>query len=69
MKAFPKVFPYGYGGPQDCRFSMDSGEIKDETGRVDLEQYIEHIANLSNPVVHKSLFTLVMFNVHMKHRW
>jgi hypothetical protein len=69
VMAFPKIFPYGYGGPQDIRYGNEkNGAIKEETGSIDLEKYIEHVSSLSNPVFHEPLFCLVMFNIHMKQR-
>ena len=60
LKAFPKIFPYGIGGPEDDRF--------DSKGMLscnwDLEDYLDHVSKLSKPSIHESLFSLVIFNIY-----
>jgi hypothetical protein len=51
-KAFPFQFCYGYGGPKDQR-----------SRTINLEDYLQHIINLSQPRFHGQLFSLVVFNL------
>ena len=61
--AFPRVFPYGIGGPDDVRFDKD-GCIDDNC--ISLQEYIKHVSQLSHNSVNESLFSLVMFNINVK---
>ena len=63
IKAFPRHFPYGYGGPQEKRL-LSNGSTKTLTK----ESYFKHVTNLSNIVFHEALFTLVAFNIVQRER-
>ena len=62
VKAFPKVFPYGYGGPHDDRY-MSNGSLSKSWK---LQDYLEHISMLSKPSIHEGLFSLVVYNIYTK---
>ena len=57
VKAFPKVFPYGLGGPNDER---NNGK------KEDFEKYIQHISMISNPSFHESLVCLFLYSASIK---
>ena len=64
LKAFPKIFPYGIGGPEDNR--LDSkGMLSSDW---DLENYLDHVSKLSKSSIHESLFSLVIFNIYIKQK-
>ena len=62
VKAFPKVFPYGYGGPHDDRYMPNASLSKSWK----LQDYLEHISMLSKPSIHEGLFSLVVYNIYTK---
>ena len=65
LKAFPKIFPYGIGGPEDNR--LDSKGML--SSNWDLENYLDHVSKLSKSSVHESLFSLVIFNIYINKKW
>ena len=55
-------FPYGRGGIHELRKKGD-GSMSSKTH---IEDYVEHLTRLSQPHFHKELFTLILYNMHMK---
>ena len=65
LKALPKVYPYGFGGPNDTRYDS-KGCISYQWS---LEDYLENVFILSKPSIQEYLFSLVIFNVLSSKRW
>ena len=63
VRAFPKAFPYGRGGPNEKRFDNDNKPIK-----ITLDKYLEHINRLSNPNFHSQMFSIVSYNILMRQK-
>ena len=61
--AFPRHFPYGYGGPNERR-CLQNGSY----GVLPREKYFKHVVNLSNLCFQEALFLLVAFNIVMRQR-
>ena len=61
VKAFPRQFPYGLGGPSQMRINSE-----DEITKVDFVKYIQHINNLSNLNFHTQLFCVLTWNILKK---
>jgi hypothetical protein len=57
--AFPRHFPFGYGGPEEVRTLQKDGSL----GLVLKDKYVAHLINLSNLHFQEPLFTLVCFNL------
>jgi hypothetical protein len=62
--AFPRHFPYGYGGHEELRVLQRDGSL----GRVLKDKYISHLTNLSNLHFHEPLFILVCFNFYHRQK-
>ena len=58
VKAFPRQFPYGLGGPSQMRINAE-----DEITKVDFVKYIQHVNNLSNLNFHTQLFSVLTWNI------
>ena len=58
VKAFPRQFPYGIGGPNQLRFNSD-----EEVTKMDFTRYIQHVNNLSNLNFHTQLFSVLTWNI------
>ena len=65
LKALPKAYPYGFGGPNDTCYDS-KGCISYQWS---LEDYLENVSILSKPSIQESLFSLVIFNVFIKQKW
>jgi len=52
-------FPYGIGGVEEQRILSD-GSFK---SRLDLEEFLQHLTRLSQPVMHKPHFALVIYTL------
>jgi Helitron helicase-like domain at N-terminus/PIF1-like helicase len=63
VQAFPLVFPYGTGGPNELRYVNNI-----ENCRMKLEQYMKHIIRSSHTAFHTQLFSLCTFNLLQKQR-
>ena len=61
IKAFPKQFPYGIGGPAQKRYNKQ-GELIE----VDFIEYIQHVNNLSNANFHTQMFSILSWNIVKK---
>ena len=55
-------FPYGRGGIHELRKKGD-GSMSSKTH---IEDYVEHLTRLSQTHFHRELFTLILYNMHMK---
>ena len=64
VQAFPRHFPYGYGGPEEQRILQKEGNI----GHVSTDKYISQVTNLSNLHFHEHLFILVCFNLYHRQK-
>ena len=64
VKAFPRHFPYGLGGPEEKRYLSSDGS----KGVIQREDYIHHITNLAHLRFHEALFILVNFNILQRQR-
>jgi len=53
--------PYGRGGVNEKRLDTKGEEVN-----WSLEQYVRHVSYLSNPMFHRPLFVLKMFNVQLR---
>lgn len=62
--AFPRQFPYGFGGPNELRTLQRDGSI----GRVLKDKYVSHMINLSNLHFQEPLFILVCFNLYHRQK-
>lgn len=58
VHAFPLVFPYGLGGPNETRYIN-----KDDDGKLKLKSYIQHIIQSAHSAFHTQLFSLCTFNL------
>ena len=58
VKAFPRQYPYGIGGPNEIRLNAD-----DQPRKSDLVKYIQHVNNLSNLNFHTQLFSILTWNI------
>ena len=58
VKAFPRQFPYGLGGPNQMRANSE-GEVT----KVDFVKYIQHVNNLSNLNFHTQQFSVLTWNI------
>jgi hypothetical protein len=58
-------FPYGIGGMKQRRIRSDGSYTRKKT---DLEAYIKHLSKVSQPVFQRPLFTLMLYNLHMKQK-
>ena len=61
--AFPKHYPYGYGGPETTSETKEGSFRKFHS-----DKYIKHVTNLSNIAFSEPLFTLAAFNLYQRHR-
>ena len=62
VKAFPRQFPFGLGGPNQMRLDSNG-----EVAKVNFVQYVQHINNLSNLNFHTQFFSLLSWNILEKH--
>ena len=62
--AFPRHFPFGYGGPEEVRTLQKDGSL----GHVLKDKYVSHVTNLSNLHFHEPLFILVCFNLYHRQK-
>ena len=58
VKAFPRQYPYGIGGPNQMRLKND-GEFQ----KTDFVTYIQHVNNLSNLNFHTQQFCILTWNM------
>ena len=58
VKAFPRQFPYGIGGPNQMRFD-NGGDL----AKVDFVKYIQHVNNLSNLNFQTQKFAVLTWNI------
>jgi len=58
VKAFPRQYPYGIGGPNQMRLSSD-----DELRKIDFTTYVQHVNNLSNRNFHTQQFSILTWNM------
>ena len=64
IRAFPKQFPYGIGGPDEiCSIRQNNSY-----GKICICDYIKHIVSLSNPSFQESQFTLVCYNMWVRYK-
>ena len=62
VRAFPKQFPYGRGGPNEERTKPNGEEFK-----IPLDKFIEHVNGLSAPNFHTQMFSIVSYNILQRH--
>lgn len=55
-------FPFGRGGMYENRRGKDGSM----STKVNVDQYIKHLSNLSQPQFHKDRFTLILYNMTLK---
>jgi hypothetical protein len=58
MRAFPKQFPHGRGGPDEIQMSTNKQILK-----LSLDKYLEHINQLSDPRFHSQMLCLVSYSI------
>ena len=56
-------FPYGRGGMHEQRLKSDGSM----TSNVNICEYIQYLSYQSQPQFHRELFTLILYNMYMKH--
>jgi len=55
-------FPYGRGGMQEVRLNSNGSF----TTNTDIEDFVQHVSNISQPHFHHELFCLILYNLSMK---
>ena len=55
-------FPYGRGGMQEVRLNSNGSF----TSSTDIEEFLQHVSNISQPHFHQELFCLIVYNLSMK---
>jgi PIF1-like helicase/Helitron helicase-like domain at N-terminus len=58
VKAFPKQFPYGTGGPRQTRYNKNGERVQ-----IDFIEYLQHVNFLSNRNFHTQDFSLITWNI------
>ena len=58
VKAFPRQYPYGIGGPNEIRLNSE-----DEPRKVKFVDYLQHVNNLSNVNFHTQAFSIITWNI------
>ena len=61
--AFPRQFPYGFGGPDEQRKIRNGSR-----GRIGVEEYFKHIVDVAEKRFQESLFILVSFNQYFRQK-